>query len=168
MHIHQVIPASIVKSALYCPVSTLPCWEVTVDAHAGRLQLGPNEPHGLCANVWLPRAEAPALGFVKHQQILLYLQDADRTEAALGALDALEPATLAEIHSAEELAAVTAEETWDVLLTDATPPTLSGLRDVAVLVCIPALGQCRVEHAGDMAAAEAEQLIRHLGWRMQV
>jgi PAS domain S-box-containing protein len=139
-----------------------------VDAHAGRLQLQsrPEETPGICASVWLPRADGGAPAMVKGTNILVWFRQQAAAEAVLGRLDALEPAGLAEIRSEEELLAVAEEESWGLLVTDVTPPALPGLRQATLLVCSPEHGLCRIESPGQLTDTDVGRLVRHLGWRL--
>ena len=95
-----------------------------VDAHAGRLWLSPNDPNGLCASVWLPRAQADELAFLRQAHVLLRFREPGMTDMVLEKLDALAPAGVAETRSDDELVAVLEEEHWDLLIADTELPAL--------------------------------------------
>ena len=135
-----------------------------VEAHGGRLTLQARQPTGLCARIWLPRAQEAALDFVADLNILLFLRNRSLAETVLHQFEALGAGQVAEVADRKEFGALAREERWDLVVAGESP---AGLPEEAALLVLDAAGQgCRPGAPGRLTAGQIRTLAERMGWRL--
>ncbi|MSQ69438.1 MAG: PAS domain-containing sensor histidine kinase [Gammaproteobacteria bacterium] len=122
-----------------------------VDAHGGRLALERNADGGMTAAIWLPRASnasaADQAGLRDDFSVIVASPLPQRAARLAEALEQAGIATVAEAHSAEEVAALVADHpgSWQALFADAP---LAVVAPVGLLVVDARSGQVLLGVAG--------------------